>query len=318
MVNAQERPAGETPVEDRRERTRAATPEPASLGLANPNPFGDLHTIQHLTARLARSLRPVFEGLYRAECRTWAEPVAVERLVDYRSERGEGLAAWLALPGGHEATPQAVFDAGLVLELLDLFFGGPGNAPSALPKEFSPASIAMVDRLGRQLVPALASAWEPVTRIEFTAGLVEANPPVLRGVEGDDAVVVTRIGIARHEDKPRFIDILYPVATLKPHQESIVRKVHKRTPDVPPAWRQNLTRAVMAVRLPVRTVLAEPIMPLAQLLELKVGDVIPIGLGEQVPVMVGNDLLGMGTVGTSSGKAAIQLNSIALLEGPNQ
>ena len=57
---------------------------------------------------------------------------------------------------------------------------------------------------------------------------------------------------------------------------------------------------------------------LAQLLELKVGDVIPIGLGEQVPVMVGNDLLGMGTVGTSSGKAAIQLNTLALLEGPNQ
>lgn len=314
MVNARTT----TTLEDRRERTRAATPEPASLGLANPNPFGDLHTIQHLTARLARTVKPVFETLYRAECRTWAEPVAVERLADYRAERGDGLAAWLALPGGHEAAAQAVFDGGLVLELLDLFFGGPGTPPGQLPKEFSPASIAMIERLGRQLAPALVAAWEPVTRIAFAPGAIETNPGVLRGVEADDAVVVTRVGIARHEDKPRFIDILYPVATLKPHQESIVRKVHVRTPDVPPAWRQSLTRAVMGVSLPVRTVLAEPIIPLAQLLELKVGDVIPIGLGDQVPVMVGNDLLGMGTVGTSSGKAAIQLNSIALLEGPDR
>lgn len=314
MVNA----ASTKQTEDRRERARAATPEPASLGLANPNPFGDLHTIQHLSARLARALKPAFEALYRAECRTWAEPVAVERLADYRTERGDELAAWLALPGGHEASAQAVFDAGLVLELLDLFFGGPGHPPAVLPKEFSPASIGMVERLGRQLAPALVAAWEPVTSIAFATGVVEANPVVVRGIEGEDAVVVTRIGIARHEDKPRFIDILYPVATLKPHQENIVRKVHVRSPEAPPAWRQSLTRAVMGVRLPVRTVLAEPIMPLAQLLELKVGDIIPIGLGDQVPVMVGNDRLGMGTVGTSAGKAAIQLTTFALLEGPAQ
>lgn len=313
MVNA----ASTKPTDDRRERTRAVAPEPASLGLANPNPFGDLHTVQHLTARLARALKPAFEPLYRAECRTWAEPVAVQRLADYRTERGDGLAAWLALPAGHDAPVQLVFDADFVSELIDLFFGGAGHSLVVAAKDFSPAAAAMVQRLGGMIAPALTIAWEPVTPLHFTIGAVEANPATLRGVEGDDAVVVTRIGIARSEDKPRFVDILYPVAALKPHQESITRKVHVRTPEVAPAWRQSLTRAVMSVRLPIRTVLAEPVMPLQQLLELKVGDVIPIGLGEQVPVMVGNDRLGMGVVGTSSGKAAIQLNSFALLEGPN-
>lgn len=318
MVNARAQTTDAATDAERRERARARTPEPAALGLANPNPFGDLHTIQHLTARLARALKPTFERLYRADCRTWAEPVAVERMADYRSERSDDLAAWLALPAGHEASAQAVFDARLVLELLDLFFGGPGHPPSQLPKEFSPAAMAMVERLGRSLVPALCAAWEPVTSIVFTPGGIEANPAVLRGIESDDAIVVTRIGIAHHEDKPRFLDILYPVATLKPHQESITRKVHVRAPDVPPAWRQSLTRAVMGVRLPVRTVLAEPVMPLAELLGLKVGDVIPIGFGEQVPVMVGDHRLAMGTIGTSSGKAAIQLTTLALTEGPAQ
>ena len=115
---------------------------------------------------------------------------------------------------------------------------------------------------------------------------------------------------------PRFIDILYPVAALKPHHENITRRVHQRTPEVAPAWRQSLTRAVMNVPLAVRTVLAEPVIPLSRLLELKVGDVIPIGVGDQIPVMIGKDRLGFGTVGTSAGKAAIQLTSLALLEGP--
>ncbi len=312
MVNA----GTTTEASERRERTRAATAEPASLGLANPNPFGDLHTIQHLTARLARAVKPVIEPLIGGEARTWAEPVAVQRLSDYRSERGEDLSAWLSLPAGHEAAPQLVVDAGFVLELVDRFFGGPGNAPVALPKDLSASATAMVGRIGNALAPLLTKAWEPVTPLAFQVGAVEGNPAIMVGLEADDAVVVTRIGIARGEVKPHFIDILYPVAALKPHVESITRKVHKRTPDVAPAWRQSLTRAVMNVPLPVRTVLAEPVLPLAQLLSLKVGDVIPIGLGDQIPIMVGNDRLGMGTVGTSNGKAAILLNSIALLEGP--
>lgn len=318
MVNASETTPSATGSGERRERARAAAAAPASLGLANPNPFGDLHTLQHLTARLARAWKPLVEPFYRAECRTWAEPLSVERLADYRAARGDALAAWLPLPCGHEAAMQAVFDGALVFELLDLFFGGAGRAPAALPKDFSPAGVAMVERLGRLLVPALTAAWEPVTRLDFALGVVEANPPALRGVDADDAVIVTRLGFAAGKDEPRFVDILYPVAALKPHHEQLTRKVHARTPEVAPAWRQNLTRAVMNVRLPVRTVLAEPILPLARLLELKVGDVIPIGLGEHIPVMVGRDTLGVGTVGTASGKAAIQLHALRRLEGPAQ
>ncbi len=313
MVNA----AANKSDDDRRERERALAPEPASLGLANPNPFGDLHTLQHLSARLARALRPVLEPLLRGECRTWAEPLAVQRFVDYRAERGEDLAAWLALPSGHEAPTQLVLGGGFVLELLDLFFGGRGIAPGELPKEFSPAAIALVNRIGGTIAPVLTSTWDPVTRLSFAVGQFEANPGILPGVEPEDALVVTRIGVAKGEGKPAFLDVLYPVATLKPHTESIVRKVHKKSVEVAPAWRASLTRAVMNVRLPVRTVLAEPVLPLAKLLDLKVGDVIPIGLGDEVPVMVGNDRLGFGTVGTSSGRAAIQLNSLALLEGPS-
>ena len=312
MVNAE----ATTNASDRRERTRAAAAEPASLGLASANPFGDLHTVQHPTARLARALKPHLDALHRAECRVWAEPLAVQRLADYRAERGDGLSAWLQLPSGHDAPAQAVFEAGQVLEALDLFFGGNGHVPATLPKEFTPAAEAMVRRLGMLIAPAMTAAWEPVTQLNFAVAEVEANPAALKGVDPDDAVIVTRIGYARGDAKPRFIDILYPVAALKPHHEHITRKVHRRTPDVAPAWRQSLTRAVMNVPLPVRTVLAEPVIPLNQLLALKVGDVIPIGVGDQVPVMVGKDRLGFGTVGTSSGKAAIQLNSLAMLEGP--
>ncbi|MDQ2878824.1 MAG: flagellar motor switch protein FliM [Pseudomonadota bacterium] len=294
---------------ERRERPRQA--EHIALGAVNLNPFGDLHTLQHLSARLARSLRGVFEPLLRQELRTFAEPLAVQRFADYRTERGDALTAWLPLamsPGNGGAL--CVLDGRFVMELLDLFFGGTGAAPHALAAEFSPSAEALVSRIGTMLAEPLRLAWEPLARLKFAPGHVEANAAMLAGLDGDDALVVTRFGIAAGTAKPIFIDLLYPVTALKPYAPSLTGKVHAKTAEPDPAWRTGLTRAVMGVSFPVRSVLAEPMIPLSQLMALKAGDVIPISFDHLVPVMVGGDRLGAGTVGTSNGRAAIKLNAI--------
>ncbi len=306
----------DTETIERRERPREATAEHvASLGVANLNPFGDLHTLQHLSARLARSLRGVFEPLLRRNLRTWAEPLVVQRFADYTAERHEGLTAWLPLaiaPGDSRAL--MVVDGGFVLEALDLFFGGPGERPKTLPGEFTPAAEAMIRRLGAMIAEPLHAAWEPVARLAFSPLNPEASPAMLQGLDGDDAMIVTRFGIAGSEGEPVHVDIVYPVAALKPHAPSLTGKVVGRTVSAEPKWRNGLTKAAMNVRFPVRSVLAEPVIPLARLMELKVGDVVPVSFGADVPVMVGNDRLGSGTVGTSNGKAAIRITRLERLD----
>ncbi len=307
----------ETVMDERRDRprSRGTAAHAEQLGVANLNPFGDLHTLQHLSALLARSLRSVFEPLLRREARIWAEPLVVQRFADYRAERPEVLTAWLPMAmvpasGTSAGTALILFDGHFVLELLDQFFGGAGEAPHPLPAAFSPAAEAMVGRLGKMLAGPLKSAWEPLARIEFRPGHMEMSPALLADFDVEDAVVVTRFGIASGRGKPSFVDIIYPVTALKPHAPSLTGKVHGRAAAPDPAWRNGLTRAVMSVRFPVRSVLAEPLIPLTRLMELKAGDVIPISFGVDVPVMVGADRLGTGIVGTSNGKAAIRLTTI--------
>ena len=304
---------------DRRARERPSATHEGGLGAAKLNPFGDMHTLQHLSARLARSLRGVFEPLLRQEVRAWAEPLSVQRFADYRAERAEGLTAWLPLTmspqGALASTPPAmcVLDGGFVLEMLDLFFGGTGHVPATLPSEFSPAAEAMVVRLGAAIAQPLKAAWEPLARIEFAPTRVETNPAML-SLDVEDAMVVTRFGIAAGDAKPVFLDLLYPVPSLKPHGATLTGKVlDKAEPD--PAWRTALTRAVMGVRFPIRATLAEPVVPLSRLASLKPGDIIPISFGAHVPVMVGTDCLGTGTVGASNGRAAVRLHSLGRPEG---
>ena len=295
---------------DRGGRSRAAAAHAAALGGGNLNPFGDLHTLQHLSARLARTLRGVFEPLLRHEVRVWAEPLVVQRLVDYRAERPDGLTAWVPLamtPGSGQVL--LVVDGRFTLELLDIFFGGSGTAPGDMPSEFSPAAEVLLTRIATMISGPMAAAWEPLARVAFAPGKVEANAAMVTGVDGDDPMVVTRFGIGKGHGKPVFVDILYPVSALKPYTPTLTGKVIGAAPDV--AWQNGLARAVMTVTFPVRSVLAEPVISLGRLMELKEGDVIPISVAADVPVMVGADRLGTGTVGTSNGRAAIKLNAFA-------
>lgn len=279
------------------------------LGTSNLNPFGDLVTLQHLSARFSKSLKSVFEGLMRRDLRAWAEPLSVQRYADYRTERGTDLAAWHGFAmGSAKGNAQLVMDGHFVLELLDCFFGGDGEAPHVMPAEFTAAAETLVCRVAQQLAAPLDSAWEPLARITFRP-VTPVSIGVAADIAGDDPVVVTRFGIADGEKKPVFVDILYPVASLKPHTESLTAKVHGKPLEVEPEWRSGLTRAVMGVKLPVRSVLAEPMIPLQRLMELKAGDIIAIDLAPEVPVMVASRRLGTGLVGTANGRAAVRLTS---------
>ena len=307
MVN---RPSTAPEGSERSRRTATASHAP-SLGAANLNPFGDLRALEHLSARMARSLRQVFEPLLRRGVKSWSEPVEVDRFAGYcAARRAEGLTGWVPLTLSTGGSPAiVVIDGTFLLETLDIFFGGFGEAPNPMPVEFSPAAEAMLRRLATAIAAPLGEAWGPLAGIAFEPGNPEANPAMMGAIDGEDAVIATRFGIQAGDALPSFIDILYPVAALKPHAPQLSTKVHGRSaPD--PKWLSGLTRAVMSVKLPVRSVLAEPVVSLATLLELKEGDIIPINFGPQVPVWVANRRLGTGTVGTANGQAAIKLNSI--------
>lgn len=300
---------------DRRGRTRAPGIGAGAslLGQSKPHPFGDLHTLQHLGSRLSRSLRVVLENYLRGEVRCWPEPLAVQRLSDRRAERGNRLTAWLPLAmDGRPAL--VVLDGEFILRMLDLFFGGTGFAPEGAT-EFSPAAEALVSRLGADVAEALEAAWEPLGRVAVSVGNVEINPALINGLEPDETMIATRFGITHDESQPVFLDVLYPVATLKPHGQALTAKVVAKPVEVDASWQTELARAAMTVRLPVRSVLAEPRVSLAKLMDLKAGDVIPIAFNNDVPIHIGRTRIGTGTVGTANGHAAIRVTK---LEGPAQ
>jgi len=297
-----------------RERGKPAQHAPA-LGSASANPLGDLQALAHVNQRLARTLRTLFEPLLRQGLKIAAEPIAVERFDGYVESRGGALTS-VTLIGMAPLSGQAmlVLDGGFTFRLVDLYFGGPGVLPNPMPAEFTPTADAMIARIAAGFGERLASAWSELADISFQVGRTEANPAMLSHIDGEDRVVRTRFLLIAADGRQLPVDLLYPATSLKPIASILSSKVQSRRQAADPAWQNNLTRAVMSVKLPVRSVLAEPVIPLAQLMSLQPGDIIPISFGPEIPLLVSNNRFARGAVGASNGRAAIRLHRIEPIE----
>jgi len=304
-----------TPMADRADAPRGAqhsAQHSAALGAPSSNLLGDLHALQMMGEHLARSLRTLFEPVLRRPVKLAADPIKIVRFEDYADGRGERLGAHMLMSMAPLAGQALVaLEGALVLEATDLFFGGTGHVPSPLPAEFAPSSEAIAQRIAAGLADRMGAAWRDLSDIRFVPGRLEGHIGMLSHVEPDDRLVLTRFQLQLTETRRSAVDILYPVASLKPIAPALCAKVQGKKAGGDPAWMASLTRAVMDVPLPVRSVLAEPVIPLSRLMALQPGDIIPISFGTDVPLIVADNRFAVGAVGAANGHAAVRVSRIA-------
>lgn len=314
MVTNSPAPDNEAPATD---APGASPRHAAALGSAGiGGALGEAPALDKIAGHFAIGLRTVVEPLLRRQAKVTAAAARVERFDAYLASRSGALSSFtpMAMPPLPGQALLAI-DGVLILELVDLFFGGPGSAPNPLPQEFTPTADAMIARLVKGAIESLAAAWLELTELDFLPKRSIANPAMLTHLEAGELVLVTRFEIASADPRGAALDIVYPVSALKPIAGLLAPKVQsKRGGGADPAWLASLTRAVMNVKLPVRTVLAEPVIPLAQLMSLKPGDIIPISLQPEIPMLVADKSFARGVVGASNGRAAVKLHRIERLE----
>ena len=285
------------------------------LGSAASNPLGDLQALAQVNQRLARGLRGLFEPMLRQSVKVVAEAIAVERFDAWTAARNGDLASatliGMAPLSGHAVL---VLDGALTFRLVDVYFGGPGLVPNPLPAEFTATAEAMIHRVATGFAAGMSAAWSELADMGFAVARTETNPAMLPGIDGEDKMVRARFQLTIGEARPVTIDLLYPAASLKPVSAILSSKVQVRREPEDPAWQNRLTRAVMGVKMPVRSVLAEPVIPLGQLMSLKAGDIIPISFGPEIPLLVSNRTFARGAVGASNGRAAIRVHRIEPIE----
>ena len=145
----------------------------------------------------------------------------------------------------------------------------------------------------------------------FSKKFLNIYPQFLSFLETNDMVVVTRFLVHLPRGGTSAVDVVYPLNALKPLLPLLRLRVITEQSETDPGWKGRLKSALLDVELPVRSILAEPTMSLSAIMALKVGDVVPIHVPEELHMLVEKTTFGIGAPGEANGNAALKIRSIA-------
>lgn len=281
------------------------------FGTASTQLGGELGGIELIHTRFTRSLRRAFLPLIRYQPEVTRGPIEHRAYDAYVSGRA-GRAVCFNIIRAEPLRGNLLVSVppALVSALVDGFFGGRARGTSGGgARELTPTEERVIGRLVDGVCAGLTRAWEDVARLRFTPVGTETNAQLAIVLENDDAVVLCPFDVMLEgADEPHTIEILYPVAMLKP----VLPGLRSATGGERPAtaegeWTRRLLGALADVPIPVRARVAEPGLPLSRLLALAPGDIIAVRAEPHVRLMAGGVVVAEGVLGDVGGTAAVRV-----------
>mgnify|MGYP000866845825 CR=1 FL=1 len=193
---------------------------------------------------------------------------------------------------------------GLISRLTDIFFGGDGEQAGDRAA-FTPTEQRVFLRLADLLADAHSRAWPGPATPEVAA--LEMTRNNLRMAREGDPTIIQSLTIQRGKTNLGRIDFVHAAPQLRG-----MFGAEDMSDDEPasPEWRRQVETAMLNVHLPVRSVIARPEITLETLFRLAPGDVIPIILPANVPIIAAGKVLARGSIGEANGHAAIQIEHL--------
>jgi flagellar motor switch protein FliM len=195
----------------------------------------------------------------------------------------------------------------LVFAVVDNFFGGKGRAVSVEGRDFTAAEIRIVQMLLQATYADLKDAWSSVLDITVEFQSAETNPQFANIVSPSEVVVVSSFGIEL-EGNSGELHISIPYSALEPLREVLDAGAQGERSQNDGRWAVALREEIEECDVDLTTVFGRGSMSLADLINLRPGDVVPCDFQGGVTVYAEDVPILRGGFGVSRGQMAVQVN----------
>lgn len=293
---------------------RAAAVHCAELTTRGPRPEESAALMAAWRRDLARYLADDLSGLLSGD-RLDVDVTEPDRLTgaDALRKIGPLAANSLIRCGATAETALLSFDFATAIALTDRSFGGDGRVTGNIPEALPRSAALLVEETATMIAGAITAA-----------SYGDMPPPAGASMRGE--VVVRSESAARLKPFALEAQALFFVIEIANRQGCIWRanlavaaeRMNRLLPgtgrrvrrSAPRAPATGMTAPFADMLMPLHVVLAEFDLSLARLQTLAPGETIPLAMGRQVPLMVGETLVGHGAVGTAEDRMAIRLTRI--------
>lgn len=179
-----------------------------------------------------------------------------------------------------------IFDPNLVFLVVDNMFGGDGRFHTRVEgREFTQTEQRIIRNMLAVVFETYAKAWETVHPLEFEFVRSEMNPQFANIATPNEVVIVTTFDIELGGNGGAF-HICMPYSTLEPVKDLLYNNVQGEHLAVDKRWMQLLNRQVQHAEIEIAAQLGKANITLESVLKMRVGDVIPLEVDENITAAV--------------------------------
>lgn len=253
---------------------------------------GRMPTLEVINERFARQLRI---GLFNFMRRTADISVGPIRIIKYNEFiRNLVVPTNLNLVQAKplRGTALFIFDPNLVFLVVDNLFGGDGRFHTRVEgRDFTQTEQRIIQRLLGVVFEEYEKSWKPVYELKFEYLRAEMNTQFANIATPNEVVVVTTFNIEFGSTAGEF-HICLPYAMIEPVRDLLYSSMQGDHLEVDKRWLRLLAQQVQAAEVELVATLGQAEVTFNQILKMKSGDIIPLGIPEAtiacvdgVPVM---------------------------------
>lgn len=270
---------------------------------------GRMPTLEMINERFARYFRITLFNMMRRSAEITVSSVQMQKFSEYVNSLFVPTSLNLVKVYPLRGTALFVFDPKLVFITVDNFFGGDGRYPAKIEgRDFTPTEQRVISMMLERAFEDFVQAWKPVLPIEFEFQNSEVNPQFANIVSPSEVVVVSTFHIEL-EGGGGDLHVTMPYSMIEPIRENLDAGVQSDRSDVDERWRVAIREEMKQATVGLSSTLVETTITMNDLINLKVGDVIPVNLPEQVTLSAEDVPVFHGTFGVSKGNHAIKINT---------
>lgn len=271
---------------------------------------GRMPTLEIINERFARLLRV---GLFNFLRRSAEVSVGSVRVSKY-SEFIRNLVVPTNLNLVHmkplRGTALMVFDPGLVFLLVDNLFGGDGRFHTRVEgRDFTQTEQRIILRILEIVFEAYTKSWEPVFPVEFEYIRSELNTQ-FANIATPNEVVVSSTFTVELGSVSGQIHFCMPYSMIEPIRDALTSSLQGEALEVDKRWIRLMTQQIQIAEVELVATLGTGRASFDEILNMKVGDIIPLNVPEQIQATVDGVPVMDCTYGVLNGQYALKVEKL--------
>jgi len=268
---------------------------------------GRMPTMELINERFARYLRiGLFNYMHRS-AEISVGPIKVQKYSEFVRNLVVPTNLNLVQVKPLRGTGLVVFDPNLVFLVVDNLFGGDGRFHTRVEgRDFTPTEQRIIRGLLDVVFTEYARAWAPVYKIELEYVRSEMNSQFANIATPSEIVIATtftlEFGGAQAE-----MHICKPYSMVEPIRDILYSTMQSDHLTQDNRWVKLLSRQLQTAEVPLTAQFGSAQVTLGDIVNLRVGDVIPLDVPECLAVEVDGVPVIRGRFGTQNGHYAIRV-----------